>query len=139
MLNRIYRRRFRRPDGLFNGHYLEVKSLYVLYHNSIFSMTFIGELDVTKAFSFIRERLASEIITIYQHTYFDHEEQAVFFNNSIFILRNKRMIELAGNYCQVLHTGQQYEWANSLIKELARFRIKQNETVIGFARQSTNN
>jgi hypothetical protein len=88
---------------------------------------------------FISDTLKGDIVTTYQHSYFDHNEQKMFFNNTIYVLSNQRMIELGNNWCQVLHTQHQYNWANSLIESLAPFRIVNHEPVIGFARHSTAN
>jgi len=136
---KMFKRKINSQDGLFNGHFIDVKVLYALEFDEIGCVTFIGELDTSKAFSFINESLGSEVMSTYQHSYFDHGEQQMFFNNTIFMLRNKRLIELGSNYCQVLHTQRQYSWANGLVKSLSAFRIKSNEPVIGFVRQTANN
>lgn len=125
--------------ALFNGHFIEVKAFYALQFDAMPCVTFIGELDVTKAYAFINEQLKESIVHVYQHAYFDHQEQQMFFNNTILVLRGNRMIEVGNNYCQVLHTTSQYAWANQLAKELAAFRIVNKEPAIGFARHSTMN
>jgi hypothetical protein len=125
--------------GLFNGHFVEVKGLYALEFDAISCVSFIGEIDISKAFAFITENLANEVLYTYQHSYYEHSEKKMFFNNTIFILTNKRMIELGNNYCQVLHTPQQHSWANELIKNLAAFRLAAPEPSIGFVRQAAAN
>ena len=87
----------------------------------------------------INENFKTGIVTVYQHSYFDHSERKMFFNNTIFVLANKIMIELGNNWCQVLHTPEQQEWANDLISQLSAFRNVNNEPAIGFARQSVAN
>lgn len=139
----FFRARIQNMNGLFNGHFIEVKSFYALEFNAVPCISFIGELDVTKAFSFIKERYSYQIKSIYQHAYFDHEEKKMLFNNTIFVLHNKRMIELGSNYCQVLFTNMQYAWANELINDLVQFRKvaepAKETRVIGFARQTNEN
>lgn len=139
MFWKMFKRKINDLNGLFNGHFIEVKALYALEFDEIGCVTFIGELDTSKAFAFINENMRSGIVSTYQHSYFDHNEQKMFFNNTIFVLRDKRMIELGNNYCQVVHTQHQYNWANGLVNNLSAFRIKSNEPVIGFARQTVNN
>jgi len=139
MFWKMFKRKINDLDGLFNGHFIEVKALYALEFDALASVTFIGELDTSKVFAFINENMGSEIVSTYQHSYFDHGEQKMFFNNTIFLLRNKRMIELGNNYCQVLHTQHQYSWVNDLVNSLSAFRMKSSEPVIGFARQTANN
>jgi hypothetical protein len=138
MLFRLFRK-IRDATGLFNGYFIEVKALYALEFDAVCCVSFIGEIDTTKAFAFINEKLKNDIVAVYQHSYFDQNEERMFFNNTIFVLTNKRIIELGNNWCQFLHTPGQYEWANKLIKQLSAFRMVNKEPAIGFARQSVSN
>ena len=132
-------RKIRDATGLFNGYFIEVKVLYALEFDALCCVSFIGELDTTKGYALINEKLRNDIVTVYQHSYFDHNETKMFFNNTIFVLTNKRIIELGNNWCQLLHTPEQHEWANKLIKQLSAFRLVNNGPAIGFARQSAAN
>src|SRR5689334_12374257 len=132
-------RKIKDATGLFNGYFIEVKALYALEFDAVCSVSFIGEIDATQAFAWINEKLKNDIVAVYQHCYFDHNEQQMFFNNTIFILTNKRMIELGNNWCQFLHAPYQHEWANKMIRQLSAFRVVNRETAIGFARQSVSN
>lgn len=138
MLSRIFRRKVIRPEGLFNGHYYEVKALYTLYFDTVCNLCFIGEIDASRAFAFIKEQFQNDIVAVYQHNYFSHDDDKVYFNNTIFVLKDKRMVELAGNYCQILYTRANAAWADRMIGGLSAFREKQDEKVIGFARQTVN-
>jgi hypothetical protein len=138
MLSRFFRK-IKNVIGLFNGYFIEVKALYALEFDAVSCVSFIGEVDTTKVFALINERMKDEIVNVYQHSYFDHNEKKMFFNNTIFILTNNRMIELGNNWCQFLHTPQQHGWANALIEELSQFRNVNSEPVIGFARQAVAN
>ena len=141
---RIFNRRIRNIQALFSDHFIEVKTFYVVRFDRVPCITFIGELDITAALAFIRQKFEAETIGVFQHSYFDHEERKMFFNNTVLVLSGNKLIEVAGNYCQVLHTDHQYEWAFELVKELAKFRVaalaeEVPATVIGFARQTTLN
>jgi hypothetical protein len=125
--------------GLFNGYFIEVKILYALEFDAVCCVSFIGEIDTTKTFALINEKLKTGIVTVYQHSYFDHSEKKMFFNNTIFVLANKIMIELGNNWCQILHKPEQHEWANALIEEFSQFKIVNNGPAIGFARQTVAN
>jgi len=125
--------------GLFNGHFLEAKAFYALEFDAVSCVSFIGDIDTGKAFELISESLKADILTTYQHSYFDHNEQKMFFNNTLFVLTNQRMVELGANWCQVLHTQHQYSWSADLVKRLSAYRIVNNEPVIGFARQAATN
>ena len=120
--------------GLFSGHYVDVKTLYVSVFRTIPCIAFVGELDTNKAFDWINARYGAESEGIFQHVYFDYDEGKLLFNNTIFVLSRKRIIELGGGYCHILHTPSQYDWAQKLTGQLADFRVKKTEArTIGFA------
>ena len=144
MLRKIFNKRRYNIRGLFSDHYIELKVFYTLHFDRVPCVSFIGELDITPAFGFLRQKLEQETISILQHSFYDHVEQKMFFNNSIFVLNDNRMIEVAGNYCQLLHTTHQYGWADTVVKELAQFRVQPVAagvpvTITGFARQPALN
>ena len=126
------------PDHLFSGHYAESKVMYVQLFDEIPNIGFIGELDMTKAFELVNTRCRRDIVHVYQHTYFDYDAGSMVFNNTVFVLRYNRMVELASGYCQVLFSGDQYSWATGLVSELAVCRIVpepvKETRIIGFAR-----
>ena len=127
-------------NTLFPGHYVDPKVFYTVQFNEVPCMSFIGELDTSKAFDFIQSTYRSQVKAIYQHNYFDHDKRGFYFNNTLFVLKNKRMIELGNNYCQVLHTKDQYDWGQTMIKELSVFHVTTDASkVIGFARNTTMN
>lgn len=127
---------------IFNGHYIDVKSMYVSTFDKIPGISFMGELDITMAMSYIQEFYASDIRVIYQHCYYDYDAATMLFNNTIFVLSRARMIELADGYIQVLYMPRQFAWARELVNGLVPFRIvvKTEVTrIVGFARQADMN
>lgn len=132
--------------GLFSGHFVDVKAFYTFKFNAIPCITFIGDINITEAFAFVKETYKPDIISTYQHSYFNHDDKKVYFNNSIIVLTSERMIEIADNYCQVLHTTNQYTWARQLVNDLAQFKIERNTApvfthtaVVGFAKAEEMN
>src|SRR5258705_1512946 len=124
-------------NTLFLGHYVDPKVFYTLYFNRVPSVSFIGEMDTGKAFDFIQSTYRNQVTGIYQHNYFDHDKRQFFFNNTLFVLKNKQLIELGNNYCQVLHTKDQFDWGQTMIKELSVFHLTDDTNkVIGFARSN---
>ena len=143
MWRNLFNRNPQDESALFNGHYVDPKAMYVWKFARIPCVAFVGELDVSKAFNHIDMILKNDIVAIYQHAFLNHEHGKLFFNNTVFVLKEKRMIELAENYCHVLHTIYQYEWAHQLITELgSAFRlapVEEKSRVIGFVRNTDMN
>lgn len=139
-------RRIHVNGGLFNGHYVDVKALYVAKFNKIPCLTFIGDLDVSKTLAFVNETYKADIKATYQHSYFNHDDKKVYFNNTVIVLSFERVIEIANNYCQLLHTPLQYRWAYALVNDLAQFKVVIDNTasfkhthVVGFAKEAEMN
>jgi hypothetical protein len=140
MFFNLFRKDLSASATLFLGHYVDPKVFYTVQFNKLPCISFIGEMETSKAFDFIQSTYRSQISGIYQHNYFDHDKREFFFNNTLFALTNKRMIELGSNYCQVLHTKDQYNWGQTMIKELSVFHVTADANkVIGFARSTNMN
>jgi len=139
MLFNIFNKKIRDLNVLFNGHYVDVKCYYVMRFNKIPCIGFIGELDTSLAYAHLKEHLRPLVVAIYQHNYYDYNEQQLVANNTIVVLKDKRIIELADNYCQVFYSPLQFEQTNQLLKELATYRIRKENRVIGFATNSNMN
>lgn len=125
--------------GLFNGHFVEAKAFYALEFDAVCCVTAIGDIDTSKAFARVKATLNGEIVNTYQHSYFDHAEGRLLFNNTLFVLTDKRLIELGTNWCQILHTPAQHHWANQLVEQMATLKIQTADPVIGFTRQAVTN
>ena len=140
MFFNLFKTKVSQVNTLFLGHYVDPRVFYAVQFNRVPCISFIGELDTGKAFDFIQNTYRYELNGIYQHNYFDHDKREFLFNNTLFVLKNKRMIELGSNSCQVLHTKDQYGWGQTMIKELSVFHITDDvNKVIGFARSNNMN
>ena len=139
MFRRLFSRNTTDLSALLQGHFVEVKALYALEFDAVPCVSFIGVLDLALVLEFMNNHYIGEVKRSYQHAYFDHPTQQMFFNNTILVLNGKRMVELGTNYVQVLHTPFQYNWAHALVKQLAQFRVVVHEPVIGFARPANAN
>jgi len=137
MFFNLFRKDLSKVNTLFLGHYVDPKVFYTVHFNKVPCVSFIGEMETGKAFAFIQDAYRYEVTGIYQHNYFDHDKRQFFFNNTLFVLKNKRLIELGNNYCQVLHTKDQFDWGQTMIKELSVFHLTDDTNkIIGFARSN---
>ena len=128
-------------QSVFEGHYIDVKAYYAYRFNAMCNLSFIGDLDASAAHEYLVARFKMEFVDIYQHSYFEHAAGELLFNNTIYVLNGKRMIEMGSNYCQVLCRPGQNKWMRELMTSLADFKISvyRHEPVIGFAVQHTQN
>ncbi|RYY89535.1 MAG: hypothetical protein EOO15_05910 [Chitinophagaceae bacterium] len=138
MIWKILRRRITHPAGLFNGPFFDVRTLYVLTYDAMPSVTGVGEIDGAKAYAHVRTVLGAEVIKTWQHSYFDRQEDEVRFSTTILQLNGRCMIEIGATYLEVLHNGD-FNRARQLVSEVAAFRDRPKEPLIGFARNGSMN
>jgi hypothetical protein len=138
-----FARKIKLTDPLFNGYFIEVKALYILQFDKVPSICFLGNVDTEKSFAYITKKFYAEIVTIYQHSYFDHEKQESLLNYAVFVMTQNRMIELSNGFVQVLYQPQKLAEVQQLIKVLAEFKMAPTSAfqtqVVGFARQPEMN
>lgn len=120
----LFKTKLSHVDNLYNGHFVDVKAFYTACFNRVPCVSFIGEIDTTTAFDFIMQHCKQDIVDTYQHSYYNYDAGKTFFNSTVIVLTQKRVVEIAGNYCHILHTPQGYDWSRWVMKELAGFRVQ---------------
>jgi len=143
MFFNLFKKKLCDVNGLFTGHYIDIRMFYMYRFNEVPCIVFISEMDTSKAHKYVRDKYAAEIVATYQHSFFEHAQKEIFFNNTVFVLKDKRLIELANNYCHVMHSSKQYGWGHKVIRDLSEFRQETSQAsenkVIGFARSNQVN
>ncbi|MBN8786023.1 MAG: AAA family ATPase [Terrimonas sp.] len=113
----------KRNVSIFDHQYLEAKAFYMFRFRRVPSITYIDEIDVNRAYAYIQDNLGASIVDIYQSCFFNRAENMQQFNKTIFVLNNKVLIELAGQYVEILHTNKKYHFADNLLKVLAEYKM----------------
>lgn len=126
--------RIRYVDGLFVNNYIDSKVFFVSRFKTLANISFIRDIDVTKAYALIMENFAADVTEVYQYSSFDYAENKALFIMTIFVLRDGRVIELGYDYAEVLFTNDHYGWANDLLANLANCRMAERTKVMGFIR-----
>ena len=102
-------------------------------------LVLIRHIDTSKAYELIIETFGKEIPAVHQFNTFDYNEKKALFNLTIFVLKNKRIIELGYDYAEILYTGKHCKWADDLLSSLANFRVTERTKVIGFVNSELMN
>jgi hypothetical protein len=111
----------------FENNYIEVKQFYVKYYKLVPSISFINSLDTAKAFEFINNGYAGQVLNIYQRNYYNWQQSQLEFTATIFKLDNKIMIELGDGYAEILYPGQNFENCNIIIEALSKLKAPEKE------------
>jgi hypothetical protein len=89
--------------------------------------TFIDDIDVSKAFNYIRDTYADNIVDVYQACYYDREEGKQVFSKSYFVLNNKVLFELGNSYAKVLFGNNNYDFADNLITVFTEYKLPEKK------------
>lgn len=117
----------KRTANIFEHHYLESKAFYMYCFRAIPCTTYIDDIDISKAFSYVQNNYRDSIVDTYQSCYFNREAGRQEFNKTIFVLKSKVVIELAGQYAKVLHPADRYDFADRLLNTLNDYRLPEKK------------
>jgi hypothetical protein len=117
----------KRTANIFEHHYLESKAFYLYRFRTIPCTTYIDDIDISKAFSFVRDNHGEIIVDIFQSCHYSRQAGKQEFNTTIFVLRNKVLIELAGQYAKVLYPANRYAFADNLLNALNEYRLPEKK------------
>ena len=67
MFFNLFRKELSGVSTLFYGHYVDPKAFYTVKFNKVPCISFIGELDTSKAFDFIQSTYRNQLKGVYQH------------------------------------------------------------------------
>jgi ATPase family associated with various cellular activities (AAA) len=112
---------------IFESNYIEVKAFYVKEYNATPCISFINNLDVTKAYEYINSGLAGKVLAIYQRNYYSWQYKRQEFSTTVFKLGNKVMIELGDEYAEILFSNNNYEYANRLMQVFSGYKAPEKE------------
>ena len=129
----LFKRRIRNVDVLIRNNFIDSQVLFITKFNALANVGAIKEVDPTKAYAVVKKNFADEITAVYQYNTFDYNENEALFNVTIFVLKNKKIIEIGSDYAVLLNTLDDYTWAKSLLAEFAICRVAARTKVIGFA------
>lgn len=113
--------------GIFEHYYIEGKAFYLDRFKMIPCVTFIDDIDVTKAFGHIQERYKNDIVDIYQSSYYNKEQARQEFSKTYFVLNNKVLVELSGSYARMLFPKKEYAFVDELITVLSEYKVQQKQ------------
>jgi hypothetical protein len=119
--------RTKRNVSIFDHQYIEAKAFYLSRFRQVPCITYAENVDVTRAFAYIQDNLAGNIVDIYQSCFLNRKENAHQFSKTIFVLDNRVMIELSGQYAEIFYANDKYAFADNLLKALGAFRLPEKQ------------
>lgn len=116
-----------RNTYIFENNYIEVKAFYIREYNRTPCISFINNMDVSKAYEYINSGNAGRVLAIYQRTYYNWQQKQQEFSATVFKLENKVMVELGYDYAEILFGNNNYAYANNLVEQLVAYKAPEKE------------
>jgi len=88
---------------------------------------FVNEMDISQAFRFMEENYRELTLDIFQSSYLNREQNKQEFSKTVFVLRNKLMVELAGEYARIYHPNNRYGEADEIVKAFTAYKTPEKE------------
>jgi hypothetical protein len=117
----------RRVAGFFEHHYIESKAFYFYLFRKAPCMTFANNIDGSKAFKYIDRNYKHDIVDIYQSCHLNREAGIQEFNKTLFVLKDKLLVELHGGFVRILYQESRYQFVDALLKKLSEFQLPEKE------------
>jgi hypothetical protein len=89
----------------------------------------VYDIDVTKAFAYIQDSYRHQVVDIYQSCFFNRQSGKQEFTKTLFVLNNKVIVELNGQYAKILYPNNRYGFANSLVLVLSEYKLPERQEV----------
>jgi hypothetical protein len=114
-------------DSIFENSFLDSKAYYMYAYQQVPCVTWVDKVNTAKVLKHIRTEYADAITGIFQYSKYDRKKKKSLYSTTIILLNENCLVELGGDYCEVLHTHKDYDMANVLVKEVSRFKRREKK------------
>ncbi len=114
-------------NGVFDNWYLDVIKFYVYQFQKIPCVTTVDKIHTDKVLKHIKTEYADAITGIYQRSEYDRKKKRCLYSITLVVLRDNCIVDLQHDYCQILHTNDDYDMARTLAKEASRYKRREKK------------
>ncbi|MEP7373373.1 MAG: AAA family ATPase [Chitinophagaceae bacterium] len=114
-------------NSIFQNSFLDCKAYYMYAYQQVPCITWVDQVNTEKVLKHIRTEYEDAITGIFQYSKYDRKKKKPLYSTTIVLLRDNCLVELGGEYCEVLHTHEDYDMANNLVREVSRFKRREKK------------
>lgn len=114
-------------NSIFHNSFLESKAYYMYTYQRVPCISWLDKVDTEKALAYLKLEYAGAITGIFQDSKFNRKKQKSVYNTTIILLKDNCMVEMGGEYCEILYSNEDAEMANAFLKEMSRFKIREKK------------
>jgi len=112
-------------NNVFDKRYLDIKTLYLYYFNTLPSLFFISQVEGEKAYAVFVEKFKEQIVCKHQYRWYERKKKRYQFDKTVIVLKNNCLLELDEDYAQILHDGNQPGFIDDITRLLIQFKKRQ--------------
>jgi len=124
-MENIYHQKVINANNVFDKRFLDTKTLYLYYFNSLPSMSYIGQINGEKAFVAFKEKFSDLIEQVHQYRWYENKLHKYQFDRTAVVLKNNCLMEFDDTYCQILHNASEPAFLDEVTTLVSRFRERQ--------------
>lgn len=113
--------------SIFDNSFLNSKTYYMYCYHKVPCITWTSQVNTEKILAYLKLEYAEAIISIFQNSKYSRKKKKTLYSTTIVLLKDDCLVELCGDYCEILHTHNDYEMANKLIAEVSRFKRREKK------------
>ena len=117
-------------NNMFEGYFLEIRTLYLHHFNTIPSRYFINNINGEKAFEVFKANFDDIIADTHKYRWFDHKKKNYIFDKTVLVLKNKCIVEFDVRHFQVLHDGQHDSFLEEVTTLVKKYKARQRKEPI---------
>jgi SpoVK/Ycf46/Vps4 family AAA+-type ATPase len=114
-------------NSIFEKSFLDSKAYYMYSYHKVPCITWADQLNTDKVLKHIKAEYACAITGIFQNSKYSRKKKKSLYFTTVILMKDDCLVELRSDYCEVLHTHEDYEMANTLIKEVSRFKRREKK------------
>ncbi len=123
------KKRFRSKNGdqLFDQNFIEARVLYVKLFKAVPCVAYIGNVDTRNIFTLVEGGKYGRVRKVYQRIYHDWEDDKIYFSKTLFVLENKLMVKLAGDWLEIYYHTAAQTTVNEMLEEFKAHKAPEKE------------
>ena len=116
-------------NRVFAGDYLDAKGLYWALNGNIPLLNSVFPIDIEKVKSYLLENFKEEINNVFQSSNLNNNinKKRYVMEESYIVFKNKMVIKLAYNYCDILSNEQDHTFVESLTLKIKKFHRRERK------------
>jgi hypothetical protein len=114
-------------NSIFDNWYLDIKNFFVYYFQKLPCVTTVDKVHTDKVLKYIKTEYAEAIMGIYQRSSYCRKKKQALYSVTVVVLRDNCIVELQDDFCQILHTNDDYNMARTLAREASKFKRREKK------------